>query len=82
MRALLWELGYHIHRMRFANTYHLHTEGTEDLPVEEYLPILCGCTGADVYVQWIAPRTDELRHVISQTLFSNNDYSSTGRLTK
>lgn len=46
--------------MQFASTYHLHIEGTEDLPVEEYLPILCGCTEADVHVQQIAPRTDEL----------------------
>lgn len=82
MCALLWELGYHIHNMQFANTYHLHAEGTEDLPVEEYLPILCGCTEADVYVQWIAPRTDELRHVISHALLSNYDYLSTGDLTE
>lgn len=34
-----------------------------------------------MYVQWIAPRTDELRHVISHAMLSNNDYLSTGNLT-
>lgn len=82
MWSLLWELGYQIHNMQFASTYHLHIEGTEDLPVEEYLPILCGCTEADVHVQQIAPRTDELWHVISHVSLSNNDYLSTGNLTE
>lgn len=80
--ALLWELGPHVHNTGFANTYHLHSEGTEDLPVEEYLPILCGCTGADVDAQWIVPRTDELRQVISHALLSSYDCLSTGNLTE
>lgn len=62
--------------------YHLHSEGAEDLPVEEYLPILCGCTGADVDAQWMVPRTDELRQVISHALLSNYDCLSTGNLTE